>query len=107
MARDGEHKLGNSTPDENSEKEVKRAVALKYEMFKDVAPRVVAKGERLLAEKIIALAKEHGVYVYEDPDLVVLLSKIEVGVEIPERLYRAVAEVLSFVYTLNGKMIGK
>ncbi len=85
---------------------IKRAVALKYEMHKDHAPRVVAKGERLTAEKIIQVAREKGMYIHEDPELVTLLSKVDVGTEIPEILYRAVAEVLAFVYRLNQK-VGK
>ncbi len=85
---------------------IKRAVALKYEMHKDHAPRVVAKGERLTAEKIIQVAREKGIYIHEDPELVTLLSKVDVGTEIPEILYRAVAEVLAFVYRLNQK-VGK
>lgn len=82
---------------------IKRAVALRYEMERDSAPRVIAKGERLLAEKIISIAKENGIYIYEDPTLVALLAKVNVGSEIPERLYRAVAEVLAFVFTLEKR----
>ncbi len=82
---------------------IKRAVALRYEMEKDSAPRVIAKGERLLAEKIISIARENGIYIYEDPTLVALLARVNVGSEIPERLYRAVAEVLAFVFTLEKR----
>lgn len=82
----------------------KRAVALRYDQSSEAAPRVVAKGERLTAEKIIALAEEHGVHVHEDPDLVAVLSKLDVNAEIPEELYRAVAEVLAFVYRLNSRI---
>ncbi len=83
---------------------VKKAVALKYEMEKDNAPIVIAKGERLTAERIIEIARERGIYIHEDAELVSLLSKVELGMEIPEVLYRAVAEVLAFVYRLNQKM---
>jgi len=89
---------------QKSDAHVKRAVALKYEMHKDHAPRVVAKGERLTAERIIQIAKEKGIYIHEDPDLVALLAKVDVGAEIPEILYYAVAEVLAFVYRLNQRM---
>ena len=82
----------------------KKAVALRYEAEKDAAPRVVAKGERLVAEQIIALAQEHGVQVYEDPDLVAVLAKLDVDTAIPEELYRAVAEVLAFVYRINQQL---
>jgi FlhB-like protein len=97
-------------PEERSEKndardlQVKKAVALKYEFFNDHAPRVVAKGERRIAEQIIAIAQSNGIYIHEDPELVALLSKIDIGSEIPEILYHAVAEVLAFVFQLNQKM---
>lgn len=79
----------------------KSAVALGYDASSDEAPRVAAKGSGLLAERILELAREHGVPVHDDPDLVALLSELELGTEIPENLYRAVAEVLAFVYRLN------
>lgn len=82
----------------------KKAVALRYDAKKDVAPRVVAKGERLLAERIIEIASQHGVYVHEDPDLVEALVKLDVDTRIPEELYRAVAEILAFVYRLNRRI---
>jgi len=85
---------------------VKRAVALRYDAQSDAAPRVVAKGDRLLAERIIELAKEHDIHIHEDPDLVALLAKIDVDTFIPEELYRVVAEVLAFVYRLNNRMPG-
>ena len=62
----------------------------------------MAKGKGLLAERIIELAKEHGIYTYSDPDLVEVLSAVEIDAEIPKELYRAIAEVLSFVYKLNS-----
>lgn len=79
----------------------KRAVALRYQGENDEAPRVVAKGAGYLADRIIEIAREHGVHVHEDPDLVGLLSAVEVNREIPAHLYRAVAEILAFVYRLN------
>jgi FlhB-like protein len=88
----------------------RKAVALRYDAARDQAPKVIAKGDRLLAEQIIELAQEHGIVVQEDPDLVGLLAKLDVDAEIPESLYAAVAEVLAFVYRLNnrlGEMRGK
>jgi flagellar biosynthesis protein len=82
----------------------KKAVAIRYDQERDSAPRVIAKGDRLLAEKIIETAREHGVTLREDPDLVAVLSKLDVDTEIPEELYKAVAEVLAFVYRLNNKV---
>jgi len=82
----------------------RKAVALRYDHGKDKAPRVVAKGERLRAERIIEIARAHGVHVHEDPDLVAVLATLEVEKDIPPSLYRAVAEVLVFVYHLNRRM---
>jgi flagellar biosynthesis protein len=79
----------------------REAVALRYDTEKDAAPRIIAKGQRLLAEKIIALARQNDIHVQEDPDLVALLAKLDVDTAIPPELYQAVAEVLAFVYRLN------
>jgi len=79
----------------------KEAVALKYEPTKDHAPRVRAKGRGLLAERIIEIARAHGIPIKEEPDLVRVLSKLDIDQEIPPPLYRAVAEIFAFVYSLN------
>ena len=84
-------------------KEKAKAVALKYETEKDSAPRVVAKGRDVIAEKIIETAKAHNVALYEDKNLVQVLEALDLDTEIPPELYRAVAEVLAFIYRLNGK----
>ena len=81
-----------------------KAVALKYEVEKDSAPRVVAKGRDFIAEKIIETAKAHNVPLYEDKNLVQVLEALDLDTEIPPELYRAVAEVLAFIYRLNGKI---
>jgi len=81
----------------------RRAVALRYNAESDAAPRVIAKGDRHLAERIIAIAKENGVPIHEDPDLVALLAALDIDREIPSALYRAVAEVLAFVYSVNER----
>jgi len=78
------------------------AVALHYDGKE--APRITAKGTGDLAEKIIALAKEHGVPLQEDAALISLLSKLDLGDEIPHALYAAVAEIIAFAYILNGKV---
>lgn len=78
------------------------AVALEYD-FKG-APRVTAKGRGAVAENILALAREHGVTVEENPVLAEALSQIELDQEIPEALYRAVAEVLTFVLRARGEL---
>lgn len=83
----------------------KRAVALRYDATSaSQAPRVVAKGQRLLAERILEIARENDIHVHEDPVLVGLLAKIDLNSEIPPELYQAVAEVLAFVYRLNKRM---
>ena len=81
------------------------AVALRYDMENDVAPRVVAKGERLIAEKIKEVAEKFGIPVIENKPLARALFEIsEIGMLIPEKLYRAVAEVLAHVFKAKGKI---
>ena len=80
-----------------------KAVALKYDQRKDRAPRVIAKGRGNIAEKIIDIAKENNVPLYEDNNLIQILEALELETEIPPELYRAVAEVLAFIYRLNGR----
>jgi flagellar biosynthesis protein len=78
-----------------------KAVALKYDGEKDKAPRIIAKGRGDIAEKIIGIAKEHDVPLYEDKNLVQILEALDLETEIPPELYRAVAEVLAFIYRLE------
>lgn len=85
-----------------TDKKSDKAVALAYENGSS-APTIVASGKGLVAEKIMAAAKEAGVEIVEDPDLVELLANIPLGREIPAELYQAVAEILAFVYRINGK----
>ena len=81
-----------------------KAVALRYERSKDGAPRVVAKGRGHVAESIAAIAREHHIPLVADRNLVEVLEALDIDLEIPPELYRAVAEVLVFVYRINGKM---
>jgi flagellar biosynthesis protein len=86
-----------------SEPQKKRvAVALEYD-FKG-APRVTAKGKGHVAEAIVAMAREHGVTIEENHVLAEALSQIELDDEIPEALYRAVADVLTFVLRARGEL---
>lgn len=78
------------------------AVALNYD-GKD-APRVTAKGDHAMADRIVALAEQHNVPLYPNPELATTLVQVPLGDEVPEELYRAVAEVISFAYLLAGKM---
>jgi len=82
------------------------AVAIKYEQDGSSAPYVVAKGQRLIAQKIKAIAIENNIPVVEDRPLARALYKLcDVGQSIPANLYRAVAEVLAYVYRLKGKVV--
>ena len=84
--------------------ERKKAAALEYRKGVDNAPKVTATGKGLIAERIIELAREHGVPIREDKNLVEVLSTIGLYQEIPPELYRAVAEVLAFIYKMSGKV---
>ena len=81
----------------------KKAVALKYKPGQDDAPKVTAKGIGSVAEKIIDIARKQGIPVKDDPDLVEVLSRLDLDEEIPPELYVIVAELLAFVYSLNRK----
>ena len=83
------------------EKPPQKAAAIKYDADKDRAPRVTAKGSGEIARRIIEAAREHNVPVFEDQNLVEVLEALDVDTEIPAELYRAVAEVLVFIYRLN------
>lgn len=84
-----------------------KAVALRYDVEKEGAPKIVAKGSGYLAQRIIELAREHDVQIHEDPDLVEVLAKLNVDTEIPERLYQAIAEILAFLYQLNNRPVAQ
>ena len=86
---------------------LKKAVALKYEPTKDNAPRVTAKGVGLVAERIIELAGKEGIPIQEDPDLVGALVQLDFQEEVPPELYKAVAEILAFVYRLNRQKMNQ
>lgn len=76
----------------------KKAVALKYDPSQSDAPKVAAKGQGLLADKILEMAKENGIPIQEDPALVEVLSKLDLDQQIPPELYNLVAEILTFIY---------
>jgi flagellar biosynthesis protein len=80
-----------------------KAAAVRYDPDRDRAPRLVAKGSGSLARKIIEAAVAHDVPIREDPDVVEILSKIEIDREIPPDLYEAVAQILAFVYRENER----
>lgn len=78
-------------------------MVLKYRTDQDPAPKVTAKGEGLVAERIIELARENQIPIKEDPDLVQILSQVDINKEVPPSVYKVVAELLAFVYKLNQK----
>tara|TARA_R110000868_G_scaffold119893_5_gene318123 strand:- start:4557 stop:4901 length:345 start_codon:yes stop_codon:yes gene_type:complete len=87
----------------------KSAVALKYQQgnqdgaTSDGAPTIIAKGFGDLAQEIIALARQNGVLVHEDPYLSDFLATLDLGQEIPDQLYHVIAELIAFSYVLQGK----
>ncbi len=81
------------------------AVALRYAPeapFKDLAPRLVAKGEGLLADRIVALARQHGIPVERDPDLLAALEPLQMDQVVPPELFQAVAIMLAAIYRANA-----
>ena len=87
-----------------TDKHYMQAVALEYGRNK--APVVSAKGDDALARRIVEEAKKQGVYVAEDPRLLAMLSRLDVGQEIPEDMFTAVAVILAWVYWLKGMKPG-
>jgi flagellar biosynthesis protein len=84
----------------------RRAAALAYRPGKDTAPRVTAAGRGLVAERILEAARAAGLPVREDPALAEVLSRLDPGEEIPPETYRAVAEILAFLYRLDRRQPG-
>ncbi len=84
---------------------MKKAVALRYDLTKEKAPKVVAKGKGETAENIIKIAELHNLPIRKDEDLVELLSKVEIDHEIPENLYIAIAEVFKYIYSTTHKKV--
>lgn len=78
------------------------AVALTYDE-RSPAPRVVAKGYGTLADTIIETARSHGLYIHESPELVNLLMQVDLDEQIPPELYVAIAELLAWLYQLEGR----
>ena len=85
----------------NKPYKVKSAISLQYQKEINSAPKITAKGEGWVAERIIKMAQENNIPIREDKDLFNLLSGIDIGKEVPESLYKVVAELLAWVYQLN------
>lgn len=81
----------------DDQKKLKHATALQYNQQKDRAPKVIAKGQGLIAEKIVEKAQESDVPIYQDERLSQQLYNLSLGDEIPAELYHVVAEVLVFI----------
>ncbi|MCL2102691.1 MAG: EscU/YscU/HrcU family type III secretion system export apparatus switch protein [Syntrophorhabdaceae bacterium] len=79
----------------------RRVAALRYEQGKDSAPRLIAKGKGAVADKILEVARRHGIPIREDRELVQMLASLDLYQEVPPDLYKAVAEILAFIYSLN------
>lgn len=79
------------------------AVALRYKSKEDNAPKVVAKGRGYVADKILEIARQNNIPVREDPELLQLLSTLDLNSEVPPHVYQVVAELLAFVYSVNKK----
>ncbi|MCF8720613.1 EscU/YscU/HrcU family type III secretion system export apparatus switch protein [Nitrospina gracilis] len=86
---------------QESSKKPKSAVSLRYDAGRDAAPVVTAKGQGLIAERIIELARANNIPIKEDPDLVQVLSQVNLNQEIPPAIYQVVAELLAFIYKMN------
>ena len=88
----------------NSPNKVLKAVALKYEL-NGAAPRVTGHGEGYVAEAILAKAKEFGIPMRNEPELVEFLMQLKLNDVVPPDLYAAVAEVLAWAYEIDGKTV--
>lgn len=80
----------------------KQATALRYDGH--LAPTITAQGEDLIADEIIALAREAGIHIHQEPHLSAFLQQLQLGEAIPEELYQLIAQLIAFVYLLEGKV---
>ena len=81
------------------------AIAISYEKDKNAAPKVLAKGEGHIAEKIIQIALDKGIEIHQDADLLQILKAVDIDEEIPVEAFTAVAEIISFIYKQNNKKL--
>lgn len=79
------------------------AIALRYNQQEDIAPKVIATGHGVVAQKIAETARDHGIPIQENPEVAELLSGLEIGQAVPPELYGVIAEVLAFVFALDKK----
>jgi flagellar biosynthesis protein len=83
---------------------MRKAAVLKYKHQIDRAPQLVAKGKGMVADRILEMARKHRIPIQSDPALVEVLSQLDIDQEIPPDLYRAVAQVLAYVYRVSKKL---
>lgn len=88
--------------DKSNPKLIQQAVALAYE-HGDFSPKVVASGRGIVAEQIIQAAIENQIYIHESKELVSLLMQVDLDDYVPEEMYRAIAEILAWVYELEQR----
>ncbi len=84
-----------------------KAIALRYDADKQSAPRLIAKGQGKVAERILESAAKNGIPLHKDPELIEILSKLDVGKEVPPDLYQAVAQILIYIYRMNQRRMGE
>ncbi len=93
--------------DRHSNEEANEAAAIKYDAQNDAAPRITALGKGYVAQRMIQAAREKSVQVVKDKGVSAVLHKLNVGDEIPEQLYKAVAQILVFVYSIDSERKSK
>jgi len=85
----------------------KQAVALRYEPKKDRAPKITGNGRGYLADKILELARQHGIPIRQDKNLLQILSRLDLHQEVPPEVYKALAEILAFIYRLSNRKLSR
>jgi flagellar biosynthesis protein len=81
----------------------KQAVVLRYDGRNDLAPKIIGRGRGEFAEKLLELARQHKIPIREDKNLLEILSRLDLNQEIPADVYKAVAEILAFIYRLSNR----
>jgi flagellar biosynthesis protein len=92
---------------EQSGNRPRRVVALRYDPGRDRAPKVAGKGQGAIAERILEVARQHNIPVRQDKDLLQILAQLDLHREVPSQVYKAVAEILAFVYRLTNRCLIK
>ena len=93
----------NNSKENKQKRKSKKAAALKYDINQDNAPKIIAKGSGRLAEKIIKKAEAENIPLEKNQDIIDILLKLNIGQEIPPKLYQVIAEILSFIYQMEEK----